>query len=85
LSDDKERIKIGRITEGENTTYGIRIKDDSNNIVMETDDGGRLWLRDKLSIVGTSETPTVAIGQLGNRRADGKQEVIHAGGSTPGS
>ena len=80
-----ERIKIGRIVEDERVTYGIRIKDDSNNIVMETDDGGRLWLRDKLSIVGTSETPTVAIGQLGNKRADGKQEVIHAGSSTLGS
>lgn len=33
--------------------YGIRIKDDNNSIVMETDSTGQLWLKDKLTISST--------------------------------
>lgn len=57
--DKIERIKIGRIDSKKEITedgevshdiYGLRLKDNTGVTTMETDDSGRLWLRDKLQI-----------------------------------
>ena len=79
-----DRIKIGRLDNTNNPDYGIRIKDADGGTVMETDSGGKLWLKDKLSI-GTPQTSTVQIGYLENTytnsKKETKHEVIHAGDS----
>jgi hypothetical protein len=72
------RIKIGNIGTQNTPEYGIRITNKNNIAVMETDDIGELWLKDRLR-VGTAKTSTVEIGYLSNTRSDGKHEVIHAG------
>lgn len=55
-----DKIKIGQITTKDNKiAYGLQLKDDTGTITMETDDSGRLWLRDKLRI-----SDTVSIGVL---------------------
>jgi hypothetical protein len=41
--------------------YGIRISNANGEPVMETDDSGELWLKNRLR-VGTSDTSTVEIG-----------------------
>jgi hypothetical protein len=60
LSENIERIKIGRI---DNNVYGIRISNANSAPVMETDDSGELWLRERLRI-GTLDTTTVELGYL---------------------
>ena len=76
IGGDKERIKIGRIDTG---VYGIRISNDQGAPVMETDDKGELWLKNRLR-VGTNNTSTVEIGYLDAVRAETDiHEVIHAG------
>jgi len=45
MGGNTERIKIGRIKEN---VYGIRISNAEGTIVMETDDQGELWLRERL-------------------------------------
>ena len=70
MEGEIERIKIGRIVNNEDNAflsdvYGIRISNSSGATVMETDDQGELWLKNRLSIE-TSETNTVGIGKLGN-------------------
>ena len=76
LSGDKERIKIGRISKD---LYGIRISNANGAAVMETDDQGELWLKNRLR-VGTDGTSTVEIGYLDAVRAETDvHEVIHAG------
>jgi hypothetical protein len=73
-----ERIKIGRI---EDNIYGIRISNARGLPVMETDDSGELWLKNRMR-VGTEETSTVEIGYLNAVHAvTGAHEVIHAGDS----
>lgn len=52
-TDEIERIKIGKLSEGQ---YGLRIKDKNNIISLETDDNGKLWLKDSLNIYNTTET-----------------------------
>jgi hypothetical protein len=59
FSGEQERIKIGRI---ENNVYGIRISNADGVSVMETDDSGELWLKNKLSI--ETYNKQVAIGKL---------------------
>ena len=83
-----DRIKIGRLYRQVNGneelySYGLRIKDASGVIVMETDDNGRLWLKDKLHI-GTEETSTVKIGYLDGTKTVNSNihEVIRAGDSS---
>ena len=59
-----ELIKIGALNSS-NTVFGIRIKDADNNAVMETDNTGKLWLKDRLSISSTSGTNySISIGYL---------------------
>lgn len=64
-----DRIKIGRITTDNGLYYGIRFKNKAGAITMESDDGGNLWLRDKLSI-GTLNNNKVSIGNLGQTDSD---------------
>ena len=65
-----QRVKIGRLgtivnSEGkEEKTYGIRIKDSENNVVMETVDDGTLWLKNKLNVETYGNNNNVAIGKL---------------------
>lgn len=40
-----ERIKIGDLSNGSGTRYGMRIKDNDNRTVLETDDFGTLFLK----------------------------------------
>lgn len=61
LSGDQTRVKIGRIQDGENLVYGLRISNANGEPVMETDDNGELWLKNRLR-VGTNDTSTVEIG-----------------------
>jgi hypothetical protein len=76
LAGNMERIKIGRI---DTDVYGIRISNAQGATVMETDDSGELWLKNRLR-VGTNKTSTVEIGYLDAVRADTDvHEVIHAG------
>lgn len=57
-----DKIKIGQITTKDSkVAYGLQLKDDTGTTTMETDDSGRLWLRDKLRIsnavsIGVLET-----------------------------
>lgn len=90
---DVQRIKIGRLNKVYDDKgvlvdceYGIRFKDASGAVTMETDDNGQLWLREMLS-VGSQENDTgVRIGynkELYRVDSEDNQyhEVIHAGGS----
>ena len=75
------RIKIGNLGTSEKPVYGIRISDNQNIPVMETDDSGELWLRKHLR-VGTELTSKVEIGYLSNFRIEQNKEyhqVIRAG------
>jgi hypothetical protein len=46
-----DRVVIGKLKNGENDPYyGFRIIDDRQNIVLNTDDRGQLYLRHKLHI-----------------------------------
>jgi hypothetical protein len=79
------RIQIGNIStrddRNSNPIYGIRISNASGGPVMETDDTGELWLKNRMRI-GTNDTSTVEIGYLDAVRAETDvHEVIHAGNS----
>lgn len=58
------KVQIGRLSD---TNYGIRIRDDDGNAVLETVDDGSLWLRKSLSI-GTGTSTNVKIGVLDNNQ-----------------
>lgn len=58
------KVQIGRLSD---TNYGIRIRDDDGNAVLETVDDGSLWLRKSLSI-GTGTNTNVKIGVLNNNQ-----------------
>ena len=58
------KVQIGRLSD---TNYGIRIRDDDGNAVLETVDDGSLWLRESLSI-GTGTNTNVKIGVLDNNQ-----------------
>lgn len=47
------RIKIGNLGDTSNPRYGISIKNDGGNVVMESDDRGGLWLKNRLNISST--------------------------------
>ena len=81
------RIKIGKIGEeiivsesGETITqpiFGLFIADATGARVMETNDDGTLWLKNRLNIE-TKEGYTVGIGKLGASTENGKNEIINA-------
>lgn len=58
------KVQIGRLSD---KNYGIRIRDDDGNTVLETVDDGSLWLRESLSI-GTGTNTNVKIGVLDNNQ-----------------
>lgn len=58
-----DRLKIGNLGNTNNPIYGIRIRDGSNTIVMETIDNGTLWLKGQLNVL-TTGVQTVGIGYL---------------------
>ena len=72
-SGDVDRIKIGNIGATDSPLYGIRFKDEEGNITLETDDKGKLWLRDKLQI-----SDLVSIGNLGSENGLHGGQVINA-------
>jgi hypothetical protein len=71
--------------------YGLRLKDCTNQVVLEQSSQGKVWIRDELKI-GTADTSTVSLGYLKKYRDDdtaiknengiiigGISQVIHAG------
>lgn len=62
LKNGIDRVKIGRLGGG---VYGLRLKDDTGAITLETNDSGELWLRDRLSISTSDSAYSVGIGNLG--------------------
>lgn len=79
LSNDKERIKIGRIIENDTQYYGIRISDDSGP-VLETINTGELWLKKQLQIKSTDGTNyNIALGYLDSVKENSSiHEVFNA-------
>lgn len=87
---DIQRIKIGRLNklyDDEGTLidcdYGIRFRDASGAVTMETDDDGQLWLRNYL-LVGPEDAISSQV-RIGYNEDETKvndnnaHEVIHAG------
>ena len=66
-----ERIKIGRLDK-DNKVYGLRLKDASGVIVMETNDKGQLWLKDRLYIANLDNNLSVQIGNLEETESERK-------------
>lgn len=66
--DGKQRIALGKIG---NNQYGMQLRNAANEITLETNDEGNLWLRNKLS-VGTLKNGEnqVTIGQIGIETTD---------------
>ena len=62
VTEAVSKVQIGRLSD---TNYGIRIRDDDGNTVLETVDDGSLWLRKSLSI-GAGTNTNVKIGVLDN-------------------
>ncbi len=59
-----DRIQIGKIGgTNEAPTFGIRIKDDGDTPVMETNNNGELWLKDRLHI-GDGDSYNITVGNL---------------------
>ena len=65
-------IKIGQLDAGKDI-YGIRISNASGAPVMETNNLGALWLRNRLNISSTDENFSIGIGYL-----DGTKQVLGA-------
>lgn len=57
--DDKVKIHIGRIEEEPEEKYGIRINDNDENLVLETDDDGDLALAGLLSSISYKGNPSI--------------------------
>lgn len=62
-SSPVELIKIGAL-DSNNTVFGIRISDDGGAPVMESDNTGKLWLRDRLNISSTEDEYNIGVGYL---------------------
>ena len=76
-ADGQQRVKLGLLSgEGENTIYGLRLKDAKGQTVLENDANGSLWLKDKMSIE-TYDNQDVSIGKLGNK-GSGKNQIFNA-------
>lgn len=81
LSEEKERVRIGRLGDGK---YGIRIKDGIGDTVMETADDGKLWLRNRLNIetygkqvgIGKLDTEESKDGKHGGRIIDADEKFV---------
>lgn len=89
-----DQVKIGLLDKvGDEAIYGLRLKDCTNQVVLEQSSQGKVWIRDELKI-GTSNTSTVSLGYLRRYRDDktaikdengkiigGISQVIRAGDS----
>lgn len=65
MKQNTELIKIGRIYHDSNSDiFGIRIADNTGAPVMETDNTGKLWLKNRLDISSTNSTYNIGIGYL---------------------
>ena len=75
-------IQIGRLDPENPSYYGIRISN-IDGAVLETNQNGELWLRQRLSIQTNEEGNTVQIGALGDDEAyyQGVGKVIDASGN----
>jgi hypothetical protein len=53
----KDRVIIGRLDDGKGDQYyGFRLKNENNEIVMDTNDRGELYLKNKLRISNFSDS-----------------------------
>ena len=60
-----DRVHIGWFnSDNGESTYGISLKNANGATTMETDDDGKLWLKDSLSVETYNENTKVAIGKL---------------------
>ena len=73
LSNEQERIKIGRV---DTEVYGIRISDAAGAVVMQTDDQGKLWLKNSLNVETYDSRKKVKIGKLDTEET---KDAIHGG------
>ena len=87
-----DQVKIGLLDKiGDEAIYGLRLKDHTNQVVLEQSSQGKVWIRDELKI-GATDTSTVSLGYLKKYRndntaiknengeiIDGISQVIHAG------
>ena len=57
-----ERVKLGRL---DTNNYGLRLRDEHDNITLETESNGTLWLKDQLNISTTQYSDyNIRIGYL---------------------
>ena len=73
-SNERERIRLGRIKEGLESFYGLQIKDGAGITIMSQKSDGSLWVKDVLNIQteGTEETmSSVRIGFMTGDEKDG--------------
>ena len=69
-STEIDQVKIGLLDQiGDEAIYGLRLKDCTNQVVLEQSSQGKVWIRDELKI-GTSNTSTVSLGYLRKYRND---------------
>ena len=62
---DIRRIQIGAIkNDNGQAVYGIVLRDEDGQTTLMTDDSGKLWLKDSLSVETYKENTNVAIGKL---------------------
>lgn len=77
-ANNKRRVQIGRISKSpEGYIYGIKISDENEEEVLETDDSGKLWLRKELNI-GYLVNKRVKIGCLDAQDDTHGHEVVNA-------
>lgn len=78
-SNDTIRVKIGLL---DTAKYGLRLFNDSGAIVMETDDAGQLFLKQKMmigpDILTTSYTYRAQLGILESYKQDGQVTSVDA-------
>lgn len=77
LEGEVERIKIGRIEQdSDEVIYGIRISNAEGAPVMETDDQGELWLKNKLRVETYDSNKRVSIGRVDTEET---KDAVHGG------
>jgi hypothetical protein len=85
LEGKTERIKIGRINkDSDEVIYGIRISNAEGAPVMETDDQGELWLKNRLRVETYESGRHVSIGKIDTEEAELKdhgRKIIDANNS----
>ena len=79
-SSGRDQIKIGLLSVvNDKAIYGLQIKDETGQIVLENASDGKVWIRNELKI-GTEDTSTVGLGYLNlTKPGTNIHEVFHAG------